>query len=104
MEPEGPTPSQQKKGKLNSSWRPETQAPPTPAVPVGAQENESQRLSSQDAKLLSGTFGTFLCNMKVKIIIILIYKPRCTVLQSRVLNPFEDLDVCEHQIKVINPF
>lgn len=66
MEPEGPTPSQQKKSKLNFSWRPETQAPPTPAVPVGAQENESQHLSSQDAKLLSGTFGTFLCKHEGK--------------------------------------
>ena len=66
MEPEGPTPSQQKKSKLNFSWRPETQAPPTPAVPVGAQENESQHLSSQDVKLLSGTFGTFLCKHEGK--------------------------------------
>lgn len=80
MEPGAPTPSQHKKSKLNSSWSPETQAPPTATVPVGTQENKSQHLSSQDAKLLSGTFGNFLCNMKVKIIIILVYKPRCTVL------------------------
>lgn len=80
MEPDAPTPSQQKKSKLNSSWSPETQSPPTPTVPVGAQENESQHLSRQDAKLLSGTFGTFLCNMNINIIIILIYKPGCTVL------------------------
>lgn len=78
-EPEAPVPRQHQKSKLNSSWKPGTQAPPIPAVPAGAQENENQQLSCRDAKLLSGTLGTFLCKMKIKTIMILIYKPKCTV-------------------------
>lgn len=54
----------------------------------------------QDAKLLYGTFGTILCNMRIKKIMILIYKPKCTVLWSRLLDPFKVSNLFEQQMKV----
>lgn len=36
------------------------------SLPAGSQESENQHLSCQDAKLFYGTFGNFLCNVKIK--------------------------------------
>lgn len=98
--------SQPQQSKLQSAVvvrDPGPGAPPIPPLPVGSQESENQHFSCQDATLY-GTFGTFLCNMKIKKITILIYKPKCTVLWSRVLNPFEVSDLTEHQRKAVNFF